>query len=147
MITNAGLKLWIARSKTDPHGHGTPLLVATARDPELCATRAARVWLDRVGQSFGPLLRPVSGERVQRTGLQARAVSRIVERLAREAAVDGEYSSHSLRSGFATSAYVRGVSEHEIQLQGRWKDRRSLDRYIQLGALKDRRPLQLSDKE
>ncbi|HTU57336.1 MAG TPA: hypothetical protein VMF89_02865 [Polyangiales bacterium] len=39
-------------------------------------------------------------------------------------------SSHSLRAGLATSEYARGVPEREIQAHGRWRDRRSLDRYI-----------------
>lgn len=83
------------------------------------------------------------GERVLEQPIASRAISRVVMRGARAAALEhaGEFSAHSLRAGLATSAYVRGVSEREIQAHGRWRDRRSLDRYIQLSAVRDRQNL------
>ena len=53
--------------------------------------------------------------------------------------MSSHYGAHSLRAGLATSAYAAGCSEREIQLHGRWKDRRSLDRYIQLERAPGRR--------
>jgi integrase len=80
------------------------------------------------------------GECVLDRAMAPRAISRVVARLARRAGLEraDEYSSHSLRAGLATSAYVRGGSEREIQAHGRWRDRRSLDRYIQPGAARNR---------
>jgi integrase len=92
--------------------------------------RAVSRWLQRVGEISGPLLRQVHGRNILPSGLQPRAVSRAVRRLALEAGIGPQYSAHSLRAGLATSAYARGVSERDIQEHGRWKDRRSLDRYI-----------------
>jgi len=46
--------------------------------------------------------------------------------------VAGDYTAHSLRVGLATSAYAHGATRREIQLQGRWEDPRSVDRYIQM---------------
>ena len=85
---------------------------------------------ERVGEGTGPLLRQVHGRTVCPVAMQPRAVSRAVRRLAMEAGLGPGYSAHSLRAGLATSAYARGVSERDIQEHGRWKDRRSLDRYI-----------------
>jgi integrase len=62
-----------------------------------------------------------------------------VQRAALRAGLKGDYSAHSLRSGLATSAYAQGVGEREIQEHGRWKDRRSLDRYIRVVSVPNRR--------
>jgi integrase len=109
---------------------GEVVTIEASTQPELCAVRAVRGWIERVGQSSGPLLRQVHGGHLAVVGMQPRAVSRAVRRLAIRAGLGPRYTAHSLRAGLATSAYARGVSERQIQQHGRWKDRRSLDRYI-----------------
>lgn len=131
----------VRRSKEDQLGRGAVVSIASSAESALCARRAVQRWLERVGQSTGPLLRAVAGERIAPAIMHPRAISRAVHRLATRAALSGEYSSHSLRAGLATSAYARGVTEREIQEHGRWKDRRSLDRYIHVSAVAGRRNL------
>jgi site-specific recombinase XerD len=128
------MTVFVRRSKEDGLAHGATVEIVSPPNAALCPVRALQRWLGRVGQGGGPLLRVVAGARVAPMRMTTRAVSRAVRRLALHAAIGGEFSSHSLRAGLATSAYVRGVSEREILDHGRWKDRRSLDRYIQLGA-------------
>jgi len=120
----------IGRSKEDQLGRGAVVTIAAHPDPGQCALRAVEAWLARLAERSGPLLRAVRGERVAARGMKTRALSRIIHRLAAEAGVGDQFSSHSLRAGLATSAYARGVPEREIQAHGRWRDRRSLDRYI-----------------
>jgi integrase len=127
--------LTIQRSKTDPLAHGEHVVIAAARDSQVCAVEAARRWCERVGEGPGVLLRAASAVHVINRALQPRTVSRIVQRLAASAGLGDVYSAHSLRAGLATSAYARGVSEQEIQKHGRWKTRRSLDRYIHVDAI------------
>jgi hypothetical protein len=64
-----------------------------------------------------------------------RAVSRVVQCHATRIGLRGDYSSHSLRAGFATSAHARGLSLIDIQRHGRWQELRSLARYIDFGAV------------
>jgi integrase len=140
-LTPDDLRVHLPFSKHDPLGSGEDVELAVAAAPELCPVRATRRWLDRVGRDTGPLFRQIRGEHVSVHGIQPRVVSRLVDRLARLAAVGDGYSAHSLRAGLATSAYARGASEREIQTHGRWKDRRSLDRYIQPTAVPGRKNL------
>lgn len=139
-LTPQQLLVHVQRSKEDPLGLGTVVALASISN-ELCALRATERWLERVGRAPGPLFRSVQGERIAECSMHPRAISRAIHRLAVRASISGEYTSHSLRAGLATSAYARGVTEREIQEHGRWKDRRSLDRYIHLSALTDRRNL------
>jgi integrase len=39
-------------------------------------------------------------------------------------------SGHSLRAGLATTAALAGRSDRAIMLQGRWKSRTMVDRYV-----------------
>jgi site-specific recombinase XerD len=136
-----GINLSIVRSKADQLGVGHVVAIDQAHNPKLCAVRAVSAWLARVGERDGSLLRRTVGERVTRTPMHPRSVSRVIERLTMRAGILGDYSAHSLRAGLATSAYARGLSDREIQVHGRWKDRRSLDRYIQIGSVEGRRNL------
>jgi integrase len=124
------LRVLVRRSKEDQLGRGQVVRIDASPQPELCVVRAVSRWLQRVGEGTGPLLRQVHGRHISASAMQPRAVSRAVRRLAHDAGLGPQYSAHSLRAGLATSAYARGVGEREIQEHGRWKDRRSLDRYI-----------------
>jgi integrase len=139
-VSDSALRVFLERSKADPCRRGVYVDVGRGHANSLCAVTAVRAWLNRLRQGTGPAFRTVLGERVLDQPMSARAISRVVARVARCAALErpDEFSAHSLRAGLATSAYVRGVSEREIQAHGRWRDRRSLDRYIQLGAVPDR---------
>jgi site-specific recombinase XerD len=130
-----GMTVSIARSKEDPLAAGDEVEIGFAQKPELCAVRAVQRWITRVGEARGPLLRRVLGEHVTDNPMRARAVSRTVQHHATRVGLRGDYSSHSLRAGFATSAYARGLHPLEIQRHGRWHDARSLARYIDFDAM------------
>jgi len=139
-ILDSELSVQIAHGE-DGRAERDHVRIAAAPQLQLCAVDAVRRWLGRVGRPTGPLLRSVAGERVMECGMKPRAITRVVQRLTRRAAIRGEYSAQSLRAGFATSAYLRGVREREIQEHGRWRERRSLDRYIQLRSTDGQRTL------
>jgi integrase len=128
------LRVHVRRSKEDQLGLGA-LVSIDARPDSLCAVRAVERWLKRVGETSGPLLRTVSGQQITGRCMPPRGVSRVIQRLTTEAALGPGYSARGLRAGLATSAYASGVDERMIQAHGRWKDRRSLDRYIDPVAL------------
>jgi site-specific recombinase XerD len=132
------LLVHLRRSKEDQLGHGATTELTTANNPALCPVGAMRNWLKRVGRSSGVVFYNIDGRHAgQRIG--ERTVTRIVQRAAARAGLVGEYSAHSLRAGFATSAFAAGASDRAIQLHGRWKDRRSLDRYIHVRAVPQQR--------
>jgi integrase len=110
----------------------TPVVTEIQRlkNISLCPVSAIERWLSRLTIAQGALFRTVYGPRVTNERLAPRAVSRAVQRAAARAGLNAEYSSHSLRSGLATSARAQGKSARYIQMHGRWKDSRSLGRYI-----------------
>jgi site-specific recombinase XerD len=134
-----GLRVRLRRSKEDPLGRGSITDIPRADNALLCPVQALERWLKRI-PAVGPLFRGVYGDRVSTERLAPRAVSRAVQRAAARVGLS-DYSAHSLRSGLATSAHTQGCSVHDIQAHGRWKDVRSLERYIHVSADAARRTL------
>jgi len=132
-----GLRIRIARSKTDQHGRGHELLIVYAQPPRPCPVRALRAWLDTAQITTGPVFR-----RVTRTGvsspLTAQSVALIVKKHARAAGLDPrEFAGHSLRSGYATQAARDGHHPTQIAATTRHEDQRVLAGYIRAGRGKD----------
>jgi integrase len=124
------VRIGLRRSKEDPLQRGDFVDVRVGSAPEVCPVDALRRWMGRVGRPSGPLFRQVRGGIIEHARISERCVSRALQRAAAHAGLQAHYSAHSLRAGLATSAYAHGASERDIQEQGRWKDRRSLSRYI-----------------
>jgi integrase len=63
--------------------------------------------------------------------MDAGSIARIVKRAAAAAGLDpAAYAGHSLRAGFATQAFLNGVSEVSIMRQTRHKSLATLRKYI-----------------
>ena len=125
---HGGLDVLVRFSKTDQDGAGETLALAEGVREVTCPVRAVRAWLDALagqGVTSGPLFRSVGKGRTARLGttaLTTRSVDLVLERAAGRAGVStAGLSPHSLRRGFATTAYAQGVSEKEISRTGRWK--------------------------
>jgi integrase len=138
-FTGEGLELLVRRSKEDQLGKGETTVIPYGTSPATCPVRALEAWIGRVGRPSGPLFRVVSGGAIEHARISERCVSRAVQRAVARASLEGHYSAHSLRCGLATTAYAHGVSEREIQLQGRWRDPRSVQRYVRLEHVPGRR--------
>lgn len=76
----------------------------------------------------------VRGSVISARRLDAKAVDRLVKRLA-EAAGLPDVSAHGLRAGLATAAYLAGKSDRAIMAQGRWTSTASVNRYIRDGKV------------
>ena len=114
-----GLLVTVRRSKRDQEGQGDTKAIPFGSDPETCPVRAVQAWLEAAEITDGPLFR-----RVDRHGnvgdgpLTAQAIARIVKRAAERADLDpSNYSGHSLRAGFVTTAAANGASERAIARQ------------------------------
>ena len=59
----------------------------------------------------------------------------MVKRRAAEAGLDGLFSGHSMRSGFATEAYAKGTAELAIMRHGRWKSNAVMRGYVEEGGI------------
>jgi integrase len=126
-----GLRLRILRSKTDQTGEGTELAVPFVPNRSLCAVRAVREWLDASGCTAGPLFLAygLRGE-VTEHSIQGRDVANLVKKLAARARVEGDFSGHSLRAGFATEAAKAKVPLDAIARTTRHKSLAVLMTYV-----------------
>jgi integrase len=134
MRTGYGLRVQVPLGGREQH-----VEIRRSRNALLCAVTAVERWLNRLCSVDGAVFRTVCGERVTSERLAPRAVSRAVQRAAARAQLSTEYSSSSLRSGLAASARAQGRSVRDIQVHGRWKDARSVQRYVQAAAVGGRR--------
>ncbi|WP_369254956.1 site-specific integrase [Geodermatophilus amargosae] len=125
---HGGLDVLLRYSKTDQEGAGETLALAEGVRETTCPVRAVRAWraaLAGQGVTAGPLFRSVGKGSPPRLGaapLTTRSVDLVLRRAAERAGVSPEgLSPHSLRRGFATTAYAQGVPEKEISRTGRWR--------------------------
>ncbi len=128
--TDEGLRVTIRRSKTDQEGHG--VTIAIVRGGAYCPVRAVRAWLDAAGIVDGPVFRPVHrGGNVHDKRLTAQSVRLVVKAQAKLVGLDADdFSAHSLRSGFLTSAARRGASIFKMRDVSRHKSMDVLQAYV-----------------
>jgi integrase len=126
-----GLVLISRRSKTDQEGVGRRVALPFGRDPHTCPVTTLNAWLEAAEISEGPIFRAVDRHgNVSDRGLTTKAVSLVVQRSAAAAGIEGDFSAHSLRAGFATSAAANGASERSIAAQTGHTSMEVLRRYI-----------------
>jgi site-specific recombinase XerD len=135
--TAEGLRVTLARSKTDQEGEGAVKGIPYGRNSETCPVRALQSWLAAASICGGPIFRSVNRYgQVQRGRLSDKAVALVVKRSAMAAGLDpNRYSGHSLRAGLATSAAAAGVQERDIMRQTGHRSVNTVRRYIREGEL------------
>ncbi|MEN9938753.1 MAG: hypothetical protein RLZZ387_5332 [Chloroflexota bacterium] len=138
-----GLVVRLRRSKTDQEGQGVEKAIPYGLVRATCPVRSLKAWLEAASLKEGPVFRPIDRHgniRLQR--LTDRAVALIIKRSAEGAGLDAkDYSGHSLRAGFATSAAAAGASERSIKSQTGHTSDRILQRYIRRGTLFEDNPV------
>lgn len=126
-----GLILTIRRSKTDQEAHGVEIAVPYVASKSLCAVRAVKAWLDASAITVGPLFRSFDLQRrMLDKSIGGRDVANLVKKLASKARLDGDFSGHSLRAGFATSAAAAKASLDAIARTTRHKSLSVLMSYV-----------------
>jgi len=136
--TEAGLRVRVRASKTDPEAAGAEVGIPRGRHPETCPVRAVLRWVHVAGLTAGPLFCRVDRwDRVHAsTGLTPEAIALILKRALERAGLPvREFAGHSLRAGFATEAAAQGASERAIMRHGRWRSVTTVRRYIRSGEL------------
>jgi site-specific recombinase XerD len=126
----SGLRVTIRRSKTDQEGEGTTIAIVSGTFA--CPVTATRDWLKQTRIGSGPLFRPISkAGRVLPRRLSDRAVAEIVKASVRRIGLSAEeFSGHSLRAGFLTSAARRGASIFKMMDVSRHKSVETLRGYV-----------------
>lgn len=136
-----GLTCFIPRSKGDRNAEGR-----TFRCPALsrmCPVSAYESWLAESGLTEGPVFRAIDRwGRIAPEGLAAASIIPLLRRLFAAAGLADveEYSSHSLRRGFAGWANTNGWDLKELMEYVGWRDLRSAIRYLDVSpeGLRDR---------
>lgn len=107
---SGGLRVTIQKSKTDQEELGATIAIVPGSIA--CPVEATRNWIEAAGITDGPLFRPIgrSGRIIARR-LSDRAVAEVVKAHAHRIGLNAaDFSGHSLRSGFLTSAARQGAS-------------------------------------
>jgi integrase len=126
-----GLVVTIRRSKTDQEGKGAEIAVPYVPNRSLCAVRALKAWLEASDITAGPLFRSFSLWRLMLDKpIDGRDVANLVKKLTSKARLDGDFSGHSLRAGFATSAAAAKASLDSIARTTRHKSLSVLMSYV-----------------
>ncbi|MBY6066216.1 tyrosine-type recombinase/integrase [Leisingera aquaemixtae] len=137
----AGVRMTIKRSKTDQAGCGRLVAIQFGRT-RYCPIRFLEAWLAEMGAQKGAAFKScLKGGRISRRRLSNEAVAKIVKRhVARIGLKPDEYSGHSLRAGFVTSAIMAGAPEHAVRRQTGHASSATMERYIRLANLFEDNP-------
>jgi len=107
------LHINIRRSKTDQGGEGTVISIAPGET--VSPSSVLKAYCNRAGVTNGPLFVGI-GNRSRGNRVGARSVARIVKQAATSLGLcESDFSGHSLRAGFITSALANGAQIDRVQ--------------------------------
>ena len=131
-FVSEGMKINLRRSKTDQYGEGFLKGVPYFDNPVYCPVISMQNWLKISEIDSGSLFRRFSkGAKLTEMRLTDQTVALIIKKYLQLAGIDSKnYSGHSLRSGFATSAAEAGAEERSIMAMTGHKSTEMVRRYI-----------------
>ena len=127
-----GLKINIKRSKTDQFGEGSIKALPYFDNSQYCPVISLKRWIDIAKINSGSLFRRFSkGLKLTENRLTDQTIALLIKKYLELAGIDSKnYSGHSLRSGFATSAAESGAEERSIMTMTGHKSTEMVRRYI-----------------
>jgi site-specific recombinase XerD len=127
-----GLRINLRRSKTDQFGKGFVKGLPYFDNAQYCPVISLKKWIDISKITSGSLFRRFSkGSKLLNKRLTDQTVALLIKEYLEIAGIDSKnYSGHSLRSGFATSAAESGVEERNIMAMTGHKSTEMVRRYI-----------------
>jgi site-specific recombinase XerD len=129
-----GVRIVIRRSKGDQFGEGQVIAIARTNS-ELCPVTNLETYLRQATITEGRVFRAIDRHGNLKRSMTDQSVALIIKKLTGQAGLEGEYSGHSLRAGFATQAAKNGVEERRIAYTTRHKNMEVLRKYIREGNL------------
>ena len=138
-----GLKINIKRSKTDQFGEGSVKALPYFNKSQYCPVVSLKKWMDLTSITSGPVFRRfIKGSKLSENRLTNQTVALLIKEYLNLAGIDStNYSGHSLRSGFATSAAESGAEERSIMNMTGHKSTEMVRRYIKEANLFKNNPL------
>ena len=127
-----GLKINLKRSKTDQFGEGFVKGLPYFDNSQYCPVLSIKNWIEISNIKSGPLFRRFSkGSKLTGNRLTDQTVALLIKKYLKSAGIENtNYSGHSLRSGFATSAAEFGAEERSIMAMTGHKSTEMVRRYI-----------------
>ena len=127
-----GLKIQIRKSKTDQFGEGLVKALPYFDSPRYCPVVSLKNWISISKINSGALFKRFSkGSKLSEHRLTDQTVALLVKKYLELVGIDSKnYSGHSLRSGFATSAAESGAEERSIMTMTGHKSTEMVRRYI-----------------
>jgi len=131
-FVSEGLKIRLKRSKTDQYGEGTMKGIPYFDNLQYCPVISIQKWIEVSKINSGPLFRRfIKGSNLSENRLSDQTVAILIKDYLELAGIDSKnYSGHSLRSGFATTAAEAGVEERSIMAMTGHKSTEMVRRYI-----------------
>ena len=131
-FVSEGLKINIKRSKTDQFGEGFTKALPYFDSSQYCPVVSLRNWLEISRIKSGSVFRRfIKGSKLSENRLTDQTVALLIKKYLSMLGIDTKnYSGHSLRSGFATSAAESGVEERNIMAMTGHKSTEMVRRYI-----------------
>ena len=127
-----GVKISIKRSKTDQFGEGFIKAIPYFENNLYCTVTLLKRWINISKINKGPLFRRFTkGSKLTNKRLTDQTVALLIKEYLNKTGIDSKnYSGHSLRSGFATSAAESGAEERSIMAMTGHKSSEMVRRYI-----------------
>ena len=127
-----GLKINLRRSKTDQFGEGFTKALPYFDNTQYCPVLSLKKWIEISKITSGAVFRRFSkGSKLSENRLTDQTVALLIKEYLNLAGIDSKnYSGHSLRSGFATSAAESGAQERSIMAMTGHKSTEMVRRYI-----------------
>jgi site-specific recombinase XerD len=127
-----GLKISLRRSNTDQVGQGSGKARPYFDNSQYCPVVSLKRWIKISKISSGAVFRRFTkGLNLSENRLTDQTVALLVKRYLNLTGIDSKnYSGHSLRSGFATSAAESGAEERSIMAMTGHKSTEMVRRYI-----------------
>ena len=131
-FVNEGLKINLKRSKTDQFGEGSIKGLPYFENNQYCPVLSIKNWIEISKINSGALFRRFSkSSKLSENRLTDQTVALLIKKYLKLAGIDNKnYSGHSLRSGFATSAADSGADERSIMVMTGHKSTEMVRRYI-----------------
>jgi site-specific recombinase XerD len=142
-FVNEGLKINLKRSKTDQFGFGLTKGLPYFNNSQYCPVISIKKWIKISEINSGPLFRRFTkGSNLSEDRLTDQSVALLMKKYLELAGIDSKnYSGHSLRSGFATSAAESGAEERSIMAMTGHKSTEMVRRYIKEANIFKNNPL------
>ncbi|MBS5905259.1 site-specific integrase [Roseomonas mucosa] len=124
-----GMDVRVSKSKTDQEGRGVVIAVPDGRRLRPVAHLLA--WLERAGIKEGTVFRNVVNDVMSRRALSDQSMDLVVKRRVAAAGYSPQdFSAHSLRSGFLTSAAAAGATIWKMRDVSSYKSVQVLSDYV-----------------